>query len=180
MLADDAGSVTTRFSRVCTCQTCQVQHTVHVAPAAMGKTRWQLPSSYPSCRPHGLMLSSKTELVRKGSPLPGSCQLAPVVPADQHTLCRDPWVLPMDAAARSAAARTRERLSDAGGGFSDHMAMVAAFREWDMQGSPAKAAAYARANFVSAATMAMVSGMRKQVLQELQASPARNLNPSGA
>ena len=80
----------------------------------------------------------------------------------------------MDAAARSAAAKARQRLADAQGGFSDHLAMVEAFREWDMQGSPAKAAAYARANFVSAATMAMVSGMRKQVLQELQACPLAN------
>ena len=77
-------------------------------------------------------------------------------------------MLPMDAAARAAAAKARQRLSESQGGFSDHLAMVAAFREWDMQGSPGKAAAYARANFVSAATMAMVSGMRKQVLQELQ------------
>ena len=83
-------------------------------------------------------------------------------------------MLPMDAAARSAAAKARQRLADAQGGFSDHLAMVEAFREWDMQGSPAKAAAYARANFVSAATMAMVSGMRKQVLQELQACPLAN------
>ena len=77
-------------------------------------------------------------------------------------------MLPMDAAARAAAAKARQRLSESQGGFSDHLAMVAAFREWDMQGSPGRAAAYARANFVSAATMAMVSGMRKQVLQELQ------------
>ena len=39
-----------------------------------------------------------------------------------------------------------------------------------MQGSAGAQAAYARSNFVSAATMAMIAGMRRQVLQELQVS----------
>jgi len=98
---------------------------------------------------------------------------------------RDPWVLPVEAGARRAAQAAKAALAAGAGGGSDHLALVRAFNGWAAAragGGPGGERAYAAAHSVSGGTLAMLDGMRGQLLGELTARPLRprmclNLNP---
>jgi hypothetical protein len=80
---------------------------------------------------------------------------------------RDPWILPLDPAGRSRLKECKQGIGSAAGGYSDHLALAAAYTEWDrLHGSHQDA--FAERNFLSRATMAMIKRMRGQLLKELQ------------
>mmetsp|Transcript_19169 Transcript_19169/g.45715 ORF Transcript_19169/g.45715 Transcript_19169/m.45715 type:complete len:1156 (-) Transcript_19169:153-3620(-) len=83
---------------------------------------------------------------------------------------RDPWVLPAEPEARRSASRSRRQLSDEGGGASDHMALVAAYDGWRRAKQKGRSAErdFCQRNFVSAGTMQMLEGMRRQLSDELR------------
>jgi len=89
---------------------------------------------------------------------------------------RDPWVLPVEAGARRAAQAAKAALAAGAGGGSDHLALVRAFNGWAAAragGGPGGERAYAAAHSVSGGTLAMLDGMRGQLLGELTARPLR-------
>ena len=53
------------------------------------------------------------------------------------------------------------------GGYSDHLAVVAAFDQWRQAKKKGQQAAFCAKNFVSHGTMLMLDGMRKQLRNEL-------------
>ena len=83
---------------------------------------------------------------------------------------RDPWVLPVDPSLRRSATAVKLALSDRAGGCSDHLAVAAAFEAWSAArgGGGGGDRAFAARNFLSPGTMAMIDGMRSQLLQELR------------
>ncbi|KAK9835371.1 hypothetical protein WJX81_005267 [Elliptochloris bilobata] len=84
---------------------------------------------------------------------------------------RDPWVLPLAAGARQAAQAARAALAAGAGCGSDHLALVCAFNGWAAAraGGRGGERRYAAQHSVSGGTMAMVEGMRAQLLGELMA-----------
>ena len=87
---------------------------------------------------------------------------------------RDPWVLPVDPTLRRTAAGVKLALSDRAGGCSDHLAVAAAYEAWAAARSSGGGGGgggdrtFASRNFLSPGTMAMIDGMRSQLLQELR------------
>ena len=77
-------------------------------------------------------------------------------------------MLPIEPRERSRAAAVRAGFSKALGGRSDQLAVVAAYNGYLDASRVGKERAYAAANCVSAATMNMITGMRSQLLGELQ------------
>jgi ATP-dependent RNA helicase DHX36 len=53
------------------------------------------------------------------------------------------------------------------GGYSDHLAVVAAFDQWRQAKTKGQHAAFCAKYFVSHGTMVMLDGMRKQLWNEL-------------
>jgi hypothetical protein len=43
---------------------------------------------------------------------------------------RDPWITPMDSREKQSASDVKSRFAEKGGGKSDHLALAAAFAEW--------------------------------------------------
>jgi ATP-dependent RNA helicase DHX36 len=82
---------------------------------------------------------------------------------------RDPWVLPAAPEARREATLARGALAREAGGASDHLAAAAAFAAWKAARARGNDRAFAARNFVSPSTMAMLEGMRSQLLAELVA-----------
>ena len=81
---------------------------------------------------------------------------------------RDPWVLPTASDARKQASGVRARLSIEAGGSSDHLTTVLAFNRWKATKSNNSDKQFCSRYFLSPATMAMVDGMRGQLLNELR------------
>ena len=78
-------------------------------------------------------------------------------------------MLPVEAGARKAAIECKKRLAAGAGGASDHLALVKAYNGWTDAKRNGQERAYCTANFLNSSTMMMISGMRLQLLQELQA-----------
>ncbi|KAK9807916.1 hypothetical protein WJX73_001801 [Symbiochloris irregularis] len=97
-----------------------------------------------------------------------SC-LDPLLTVACASAFRDPWVLPIDSRDRSKAAAIRTGFAEQLGGHSDQLAIVAAYNGWVQACTVGRERQYAARNYVSHATMNMISGMRSQLLRELQA-----------
>ena len=83
-------------------------------------------------------------------------------------LCRDPWVLPVEAGARQAAIARKHNLAESAGGASDHLALVKAFNAWSAAKRVGQERGCCASHFLSSSTMMMINGMRGQLLAELQ------------
>uniref|UniRef100_T1JES8 RNA helicase n=1 Tax=Strigamia maritima TaxID=126957 RepID=T1JES8_STRMM len=81
---------------------------------------------------------------------------------------RDPFVLPAQPSQKRASAIARKKL--AAGTYSDHMSLLRAFQAWQKARSDGWERAFCEKNFLSAATMEIVVGMRTQLLGQLRAS----------
>ncbi|KFQ20659.1 putative ATP-dependent RNA helicase YTHDC2, partial [Mesitornis unicolor] len=81
---------------------------------------------------------------------------------------RDPFVLPTLASQKRAAMLSRKRFT--AGTFSDHMALLRAFQAWQNACSDGWERAFCEKNFLSQATMEIITGMRTQLLGQLRAS----------
>ncbi|KAM6391605.1 3'-5' RNA helicase YTHDC2 [Rhynochetos jubatus] len=81
---------------------------------------------------------------------------------------RDPFVLPTVASQKRAAMLCRKRFT--AGAFSDHMALLRAFQAWQKARSDGWERAFCERNFLSQATMEIITGMRTQLLGQLRAS----------
>ncbi|XP_003567152.2 DExH-box ATP-dependent RNA helicase DExH6 [Brachypodium distachyon] len=80
---------------------------------------------------------------------------------------RDPFVLPMAPDERKKAAAAKVELASLYGGFSDQLAVVAAFDCWICAKDRGQEALFCSKYFVAANTMNMLSNMRKQLHSEL-------------
>ncbi|XP_077646398.1 3'-5' RNA helicase YTHDC2-like [Lonchura striata] len=94
--------------------------------------------------------------------------LDPVLTIACALACQDPFVLPTLASQKRAAVLCRKRF--AAGTFSDHMALLRAFQAWQKARSDGWERAFCEKNFLSRATMEIITGMRTQVLGQLRAS----------
>lgn len=94
---------------------------------------------------------------------------------EAHAQRRDPWVLPVEAGARRAAAAARGALAAGAGGGSDHLALVRAFNGWSAARGGGGERRYAAQHSLSGGTLAMVDGMRSQLLGELVVRPPAHL-----
>ncbi|CAM8954351.1 unnamed protein product [Rhodiola kirilowii] len=79
---------------------------------------------------------------------------------------KDPFVFPFDGKDRAAAAKAK--LASIYDGNSDQLAVIAAFECWKRAKEKRKENAFYSEYFISPSTMYMISGMRKQLLRELQ------------
>jgi HrpA-like RNA helicase len=80
---------------------------------------------------------------------------------------RDPWVLPANPGGKFEAAMLRGQWSTEAGGSSDHLSTVKAFNGWVAAKQRGGDHHYCVKNYLSAATMRMIDGMRTQLLGEL-------------
>jgi HrpA-like RNA helicase len=80
---------------------------------------------------------------------------------------RDPFVLPTNSDQRKAAFAAKRDLSFAYGGYSDQLAIVAAYDHWEKAQSRGTAKKFCEQNFLSMGTMSMLSAMREQLRREL-------------
>lgn len=80
---------------------------------------------------------------------------------------RDPFTLPMFPNEKKKAAAAKSELALLYGGLSDQLAVIAAFECWKNAKERGKEAWFCSQYFVSAGTMNMLSGMRKQLQMEL-------------
>lgn len=80
---------------------------------------------------------------------------------------RDPFTLPMLPNERKKAAAAKSELALLYGGHSDQLAVIAAFECWKNAKERGLEARFCSQYFVSASTMKMLSGMRKQLQAEL-------------
>ncbi|CAM0882886.1 unnamed protein product [Alopecurus aequalis] len=80
---------------------------------------------------------------------------------------RDPFVLPVDPNQRKKAAAAKVELASLYGGFSDQLAVLAAFECWRRAKERGQEAMFCSVYFVAANTMNMLSSMRKQLQNEL-------------
>ncbi|XP_012146608.1 3'-5' RNA helicase YTHDC2 [Megachile rotundata] len=81
---------------------------------------------------------------------------------------KDPFVLPSQPSQKRAATAARKRFAT--NTYSDHMAVLRAFQGWQNARASGKERAFCEQNFISAAVMEMVVGMRTQLLGQLRAS----------
>jgi len=81
---------------------------------------------------------------------------------------RDPFLIPSDSRGKRSADLNRKRL--AGSTFSDHNALLNAFKEWDLAKQTGRAWSWCTKNGVSNSTMEMIQGMKNQVLSALKQS----------
>ncbi|KAM4614595.1 3'-5' RNA helicase YTHDC2 isoform 2-T2 [Polymixia lowei] len=80
---------------------------------------------------------------------------------------RDPFVLPTQASQKRAAVLCRKRFTAAT--FSDHMALLRAFQAWQKARCDGWERSFCEKNFLSQATMEIITGMRAQLLGQLRA-----------
>lgn len=80
---------------------------------------------------------------------------------------REPFVLPMAPREKQLAAAAKRELASSFGGYSDHLAIIAAFDKWEAAKSAGQEQQFCAKFFVSGGTMAMLSGMRQQLQSEL-------------
>jgi HrpA-like RNA helicase len=80
---------------------------------------------------------------------------------------RDPFVLPIAPDERKRAAAARVELASLYGGFSDQLAVVAAFDCWRRAKDRGQESQFCAKYFVSSNIMYMLSNMRKQLQNEL-------------
>ncbi|KAM0833304.1 hypothetical protein ACQ4PT_064344 [Festuca glaucescens] len=80
---------------------------------------------------------------------------------------RDPFVLPVDPNQRKRADAAKIELASLYGGFSDQLAVVAAFDCWRGAKDTGQKALFCSQYFVNSNTMTMLSSMRKQLQNEL-------------
>lgn len=80
---------------------------------------------------------------------------------------RDPFVLPTTPDQRKRAVAAKRELASAYGGYSDHLAIVAAFDRWEQAHSNGSERRFCEQNFLSMGTMVMLAGMRQQLQKEL-------------
>ncbi|XP_015520709.1 3'-5' RNA helicase YTHDC2 [Neodiprion pinetum] len=81
---------------------------------------------------------------------------------------KDPFLLPSQPSQKRAATLSRKDFS--AGTYSDHMAVLRAFQSWQTARANGRERLFCEKNFISAATMEMVVGMRTQLLGQLRAS----------
>ncbi|KOC69519.1 putative ATP-dependent RNA helicase YTHDC2 [Habropoda laboriosa] len=81
---------------------------------------------------------------------------------------KDPFVLPFQPSQKRAATAARKRFAT--NTYSDHMVVLRAFQGWQNARASGKERAFCEQNFISAAVMEMVVGMRTQLLGQLRAS----------
>lgn len=81
---------------------------------------------------------------------------------------KDPFVLPFQPSQKRAATAARKRFAT--NTYSDHMAVLRAFQGWQNARAGGKERIFCEQNFISAAVMEMVVGMRTQLLGQLRAS----------
>ncbi|XP_031838803.1 3'-5' RNA helicase YTHDC2 [Nomia melanderi] len=81
---------------------------------------------------------------------------------------KDPFVLPSQPSQKRAATAARKRFAT--NTYSDHMAVLRAFQGWQNARARGKERSFCEQNFISAAVMEMVVGMRTQLLGQLRAS----------
>lgn len=80
---------------------------------------------------------------------------------------RDPFTLPMLPTDKKRATAAKSELASLYGGFSDQLAVVAAFEGWKCAKDKGQEARFCSQYFISSSTMNMISGMRKQLHSEL-------------
>lgn len=80
---------------------------------------------------------------------------------------REPFVLPMAPHEKRRAFAAKMEFMSCYGGYSDHLAVVAAFDQWRQAKKKGQQAAFCAKYFVSHGTMLMLDGMRKQLWNEL-------------
>lgn len=81
--------------------------------------------------------------------------------------CKDPFILPMLPNERKKAQVARLELASLYGGNGDQLAIIAAFDCWKMAKQRGDEAKFCSQYFVSAATMKLISSMRKKLEGEL-------------
>ncbi|GBG90209.1 hypothetical protein CBR_g50388 [Chara braunii] len=81
---------------------------------------------------------------------------------------RDPFSIPVAVEQRKRYFDVKRRFSDKLGGCSDHLAVISLFEEWDIARRKGREREFCVNNFVSNATMFMLSGMRQQLVTELR------------
>ncbi|XP_076294803.1 3'-5' RNA helicase YTHDC2 [Lasioglossum baleicum] len=81
---------------------------------------------------------------------------------------KDPFVLPSQPSQKRAVTAARKRFAT--NTYSDHMVMLRAFQGWQNARAGGKERSFCEQNFISAAVMEMVFGMRSQLLGQLRAS----------
>lgn len=80
---------------------------------------------------------------------------------------RDPFILPLSPEERKRAFAVKKNLASTYGGYSDELAIVAAFNGWEIAQSRNSERKFCEQNFLSLGTMAMLAGMRQQLRKEL-------------
>ncbi|KFM65505.1 putative ATP-dependent RNA helicase YTHDC2, partial [Stegodyphus mimosarum] len=81
---------------------------------------------------------------------------------------RDPFLLPSEPGQKRAAYMVKRKF--ACDTYSDHMALLRAFQAWQKAKAEGHEHSFCSRNFLSAATMEMIVGMRSQLLGQLRAS----------
>ncbi|KAG7197988.1 hypothetical protein KM043_016214 [Ampulex compressa] len=81
---------------------------------------------------------------------------------------KDPFVLPSQPSQKCAVAAVRKKFAT--GTFSDHMVLLRAFQCWQNARASGKERSFCEKNYISAAVMEMIVGMRTQLLGQLRAS----------
>ncbi|KAH9315837.1 hypothetical protein KI387_024464, partial [Taxus chinensis] len=80
---------------------------------------------------------------------------------------REPFVLPMAPNEKKQAFAAKMELIATYGGYSDHLAIIAAFDGWKQAKNKGQQAEFCKNYYVSHSTMFMLDGMRKQLRREL-------------
>ncbi|KAH9536794.1 hypothetical protein CY35_16G018300 [Sphagnum magellanicum] len=80
---------------------------------------------------------------------------------------REPFVLPMAPDQKKRASAARQELAEIYGGYSDHLAVVAAFDRWEAAKTNSQEKQFCSQYFISDGTMIMLAGMRQQLQGEL-------------
>ncbi|KAK0178149.1 hypothetical protein PV328_002126 [Microctonus aethiopoides] len=81
---------------------------------------------------------------------------------------KDPFILPNQPSQKRAATAIRKKFS--ADTYSDHMALLRAFQSWQHARANGWEKQFCEKNFISAAVMEMIVGMRTQLLGQLRAS----------
>nr|XP_018900737.1 PREDICTED: probable ATP-dependent RNA helicase YTHDC2 [Bemisia tabaci]XP_018900738.1 PREDICTED: probable ATP-dependent RNA helicase YTHDC2 [Bemisia tabaci] len=94
--------------------------------------------------------------------------LDPILTIISCLVCRDPFMLPRQMHLKKAVSEIRKEFS--ADTLSDHMALLKVFQAWQVARSTHKEWSFCSENFVSAATMEMIIGVRTHLLGQLRAS----------
>ncbi|KAK6644023.1 hypothetical protein RUM43_000288 [Polyplax serrata] len=90
---------------------------------------------------------------------------------------KDPFILPAEPRQKRELHLVRQKF--AAGSFSDHMVLLRAFQAWQQARGSGWEKTFCEKNFISAATMEMVTGTRAQLLAQLRASGFVRSRPPG-